>query len=157
MYHNYGVISRRHTFTDCVWPITLVAGLHTTRRSEHVLVGSLQVTWNIPTFEALLKKKCACFLNDSKSPRMYSCAVWCSQIVCIRSSLNTTTASYSVIVRTCAGHNALVRHQGSAWVALCFLTCDFRVLLWMYCCTKCYELANNYVKKVSVMWCCTVL
>ena len=57
VYHNYGVISGRHTFTDCVWPITLVAGFHTTCRSEQVLVGRLQVPWNIPTFEALLEKK----------------------------------------------------------------------------------------------------
>jgi len=26
MHHHYGVISGRHTSTDCVWPITLVAG-----------------------------------------------------------------------------------------------------------------------------------
>jgi len=38
MQHNYGVISGRHTSTDCVWPITLVAGLCTTCRGERVLV-----------------------------------------------------------------------------------------------------------------------
>jgi len=41
--------------------------------------------------------------------------------------------------------------QGSAWVGLYFLTCDFPVLLWMCCCAKGYKLVNNYVKKMFVM------
>ena len=69
MYHNYGVISGKHTFTDCVWPVTLVAGLRTTCRSEQVLVGSLQVPRNIPTFEALLKKNVYLFLERFKKSK----------------------------------------------------------------------------------------
>jgi len=55
----------------------------------------------------------------------------------------------------CAGHDAFVFLLALARVGLYFLTRDFRVLLWMECCTNCYEIANNYVEKVSVMQCCT--
>jgi len=37
---------------------------------------------------------------------------------------------------------------GQGWTLS--LTCDFRVLLWMKCYTKCSELENNCVKKVFV-------
>ena len=62
-------------------------------------VCSYQVQRNIPTFEALLKQMCTCFLNDAKSPTMYGCALWCSQIVYTSispHSLNITTAFYFV-------------------------------------------------------------
>ena len=62
---------------------------------------------------------------------------------------------YSVSLRMCAGHKPFVLHQALVRVGFYFLTCDFRVQLWMWCCTKCYDLANNFVEKVSVMWCCT--
>jgi len=48
---------------------TLVAGLHTTCRSELVSVGSLQVPRNIPTFEALLKKNVYLFLERFKKSK----------------------------------------------------------------------------------------
>ena len=38
MHHHYGLISGRHTSTDCVWPITLVAGFYTACRGDRVLV-----------------------------------------------------------------------------------------------------------------------
>jgi len=52
MHHNYGVISGRHTSTDCLGLITLVEGHCTTWRAS---VSSHQVQYNIPTFEALLR------------------------------------------------------------------------------------------------------
>ena len=39
MHHNYGVISGRRACKDCVWPISLVAELFITCRSEQVLVA----------------------------------------------------------------------------------------------------------------------
>jgi len=36
--HSYGVISGKHTSTDCVWPGTLFAGLCKTCRGKRVLV-----------------------------------------------------------------------------------------------------------------------
>ena len=39
MHHNYGVILGRCACKDCMWPISLVAGLCTTCRSEQVLVA----------------------------------------------------------------------------------------------------------------------
>ena len=52
-----------------------------------------QVQCNIPTFEALLRKMCTCFLKDAQSLTTHGCAVWCSQVVYIRPySLNTTTS-----------------------------------------------------------------
>ena len=38
MHHHYGVISGRHTSTDCVWSVTLVAGFYTACRGDRVLV-----------------------------------------------------------------------------------------------------------------------
>jgi len=56
---------------------------------------------NIPTLEALFKKMCmpTCFLNDTRSPTMYGCTLWCSQIVFTGICpyfLNTATAFYFV-------------------------------------------------------------
>jgi len=34
MHHHRGVISGRHTSTDCVWPITSVAGFYTACRGD---------------------------------------------------------------------------------------------------------------------------
>jgi len=54
MHHNYGVILGRRTSTDCVWPVTLVAGrlynlLWRASASSHL------VQCNSPTSEAILK------------------------------------------------------------------------------------------------------
>ena len=58
MHHNYGGISESHACKDCVWPIILDAELYTTCLGERVLiVMTHQVQCNIPTFEALFKKK----------------------------------------------------------------------------------------------------
>ena len=55
MHHNYGVISGRHISTDCVWPVTLVAGrLH--NLLWRVSASSHLVQCNVPTSEAILKK-----------------------------------------------------------------------------------------------------
>ena len=42
------------------------------------------------------EKMCTCFLKDGKSPAIQGCVLWCSQIVYIRPSLNTTTPNYFV-------------------------------------------------------------
>jgi len=66
-----------------------------TFRCERVLVV---IRFNV-TFVPLrpyCEKMCTCFLNDGKSPTIHGCALWCSQIVYIRPSLNTTTAIYFV-------------------------------------------------------------
>jgi len=56
-HHNYGVISGRPASRDCMWPLILLAGLHTTCRGDRVLVVIMfNVTflpWN------LIEKKCA--------------------------------------------------------------------------------------------------
>jgi len=63
MHHNYGVISGSHGCRDCVWPIILDAELGTTCTGERVLVVMThQVQYNIPTFEALLRKNMHLFL-----------------------------------------------------------------------------------------------
>jgi len=80
MHHNYGVFSRRHTRRDCVWPILLVAGLHTTCRGAHVLVQC-----NIPTFEALLKKMYPFLERCKKSKNVWLRALMQSD--CLYSSL----------------------------------------------------------------------
>jgi len=48
----------------------------------------------------------------------------------------------------CAGHKPFVLHQDLDCTL--FLKCDFHVQLWMQCCTKCYDLANNYVEEQEV-------
>ena len=119
MHHNYGVISGRHTSMDCVWPITLVAGLCTTCRSEQVLVGRHQVQWNLPPYEALLKKNVYLFLERCKKSKH----VWLHALVqsdCLYLSFfehynrillcDCVPGPYCVSLRTCAGHNAFVRH-----------------------------------------------
>ena len=80
MHHNYVVSSGRCTSTDFVWPVTLVAGtlynlLWRASACSHL------VQCNVPTSEAILKKKCTCFLSDAKIPTMYGCALSCNQIV----------------------------------------------------------------------------
>jgi len=58
MHRNYGGISESHACKNCVWPIILDAELYTTCLGERVLiVVNHQVQCNIPTFEALCKKK----------------------------------------------------------------------------------------------------
>jgi len=59
--------------------------------------------------------------------------------------------NYILLCDLVPGPDVFIHYQGSAWVGIYFLTCDFPVLLWMYCCTKCYKLANNYVNKMFVM------
>ena len=96
---NYGVISRRHASTDCVWPITLVAGFWLYNLPWRVSVSIHQVQCNISTLRPYWEKTCTCFLNDAETPTMYGCALWCSQNVytSIRSySMNTTTTFYFV-------------------------------------------------------------
>jgi len=66
-----------------------------TFRGERVLVV---IRFNV-TFVPLrpyCEKMCTCFLNDGRSPAIHGCALWCSQIVYIRSSLNITTPIYFV-------------------------------------------------------------
>jgi len=155
MHHDYGVISGRHTSTDCLGLITFVAELCTTCRGEQVLVV---IRFNITFLPLRLywDKMCTCFSKDAETPTTYGCALWCSQILYIRAvSFNNTTAFYFVTEGPdvpvlvwgrvyCAGQDAFVFHLALARVGLYFLTCDFRVLLWMECCTNCYEIANNY-------------
>jgi len=60
MHHNYGGISESHACKDCVWPIILDIELYTTYPGERVLViMTHQVQCNVPTFEAVFKKKYA--------------------------------------------------------------------------------------------------
>jgi len=55
MRHNY---SESHACKDCLWPIILDAELYTICLGERVLVVMTHhVACNIPTFEALFKKK----------------------------------------------------------------------------------------------------
>ena len=97
MHHHYGVISRRHTSRDCVWPIILVAGLYTTWCGERVLVV-IRCNATFLPLRPYWEKICTCFLNDAKILITYGCVLWCSQIVYIRSySLNITTTFYFVI------------------------------------------------------------
>ena len=55
MHHNYGVISRRRTSTDCVCTVTLVAGPLYSLLWRASASGHL-VQCNVPTSEATLKK-----------------------------------------------------------------------------------------------------
>jgi len=58
MHHSYGGISESHACKQWLWPIILDAGFHTTCPGERVLVVMThQVQCNIPTFEAVLRKK----------------------------------------------------------------------------------------------------
>ena len=108
MQHNYGVISGRHTSTDCVWPITLVAGLWLYNLPWWAIVGIHQVQCNISTLRPYWEKMCTCFLNDAQTPIMYGWALWCSQNVYISIhsySLNTKTTFY--FVTECPGVTVL--------------------------------------------------
>jgi len=151
MRHNYGLILGRHTSTYCLGLITVVTG-HCTTGPWQANVSSHQVQYNISTLR-LWDKICTCFSKDAESLTTYGCALWCSQIVYIRTYSFNTTAFYFVTEGPafpllgwrcvyCAGHNAFVLHLALARVGLYFLTCNFRVLLWMECCrpTNCYEL-----------------
>ena len=93
--------------------------------------GSHQVQCKIPTFEALLKKMCICFLNDEESLTTYGCALWCIQIVYIPSFFWTlrphllcywVLGRYSVCLRACACHNTFVLYL--ALDQRCFLVVD---------------------------------
>ena len=135
MHHNYGVISGRHTSTDCLGFITLVAGHSTTYRGERVLVV---IRFDITFLPLRLywDKMCTYFSKDAESLTTYGCALWCSQIVYIRtSSFNNTTAFYFVTEGPgvpvlvwgrvhCAGQNAFVLHLALARVEL-FLNMRF--------------------------------
>jgi len=120
MHYNYDVISGRHTSTDCLGLITLAAGHYTTCRGERVLVFiRLNITFLPLRF--YWDKMRTCFSTDAESLTAYGCALWCSQIVYIRTySFNNTTA-FSFVTEGpdvpvlvwgrvhCAGHNALAR------------------------------------------------
>ena len=93
MHHKYGVISGRHTSADCVWPMPVVPGLCMLWRTSASIIR-FDVTF-VP-LRLYCEKMCTCFLNDGKSPTIHGCALWCSQIVYIRPSLNTTTPIYFV-------------------------------------------------------------
>jgi len=96
MHHNYGVISGRHTSTDCLELTTLVAGHCTTCRGERVLV---LIKFNITFLPLRLywDKMCTCFSKDAGSLTTYGCALWCSRIVYIRTYFfDNTTAFYFV-------------------------------------------------------------
>ena len=57
MFASHGGISESHACKDCVWPIILDAELYTTCPGERVLVVMThQVQYNIPAFQALLRK-----------------------------------------------------------------------------------------------------
>ena len=69
----------------------------------------------------------------------------CAQIYVNLTDLAVFCAkSVRIFLRTAphTGCNAFVLLHALARFGLCFVTCDFRVLFWMYYCTKCYELAN---------------
>jgi len=120
-------------------------------------VSSHQVQCNIPILRPYCEKIYTTFLNDAEILKMCGCVLWCSQIVYIRPySFNTTTAFYFVTecsemavffrLRVCACHNTSVLYLALTRVGL-------NVLLWMWCCTKCYGLVNNSVRKVSItLW-----
>ena len=64
MHHNHGGISESHACKDCVWPIILDSELYTTCPGERGLeVMTHQVQYNIPTFEAALRKNMHLFLE----------------------------------------------------------------------------------------------
>jgi len=66
MHQNYGVISESHTCKDCVWSIILDVELYTSCPGERVLVVIVmthQIQYNIPTFEAVLRKNMNLFLE----------------------------------------------------------------------------------------------
>ena len=134
MHHNY-VISGRHTSTDCLGLITLVAGHCTTCHGEWVLVV---IRFNI-TFLPLRfwDKMRTCFSKDAESLTTYDCTLLCSQTVYICTySFNNTTAFYFVTEGPdihmlvwgcvhCAGHNTFVLHLALARVELYFLHAIF--------------------------------
>jgi len=67
MRHNYGTISESHGCKDCLWPIILDAELYATCPGEGVLVVMThQVQCNLPTYEALSRKMCTCFSQDTE-------------------------------------------------------------------------------------------
>ena len=93
-------------------------------------------------------------MNDAEIVTTCGFVLWCSQIFYIRPyCLNTATAFYFVTecsdvavffcLRVCACHNTSVLYLALTKVGL-------SVLLWMQCCTKCYGLVNNSVRKVFV-------
>jgi len=64
MHHKYGGISECHACKDGVWCIILDSKLYTTCPGERgLVVMTHQVQCNIPTFVALLRKKCTSFSN----------------------------------------------------------------------------------------------
>jgi len=64
MHHNYGGISESHACKDCVWPIIFDAELYTIYSGEQgLVVMTHQAHYNIPTFEAVLRKNMHLFLE----------------------------------------------------------------------------------------------
>jgi len=111
--------------------LTLVAGHCTTYHGERILVV---IRFNI-TFLPLRRhwyKMCTCFSKDAASLTTYGCALWCSQIIYIRTySFNNTTAFYFVTegpdVPVLVWGCVLCRRQrirASLGIGLYFLTCD---------------------------------
>jgi len=116
--------------------------------------SSHQVQCNISILRPYCEKIETTFLNDVEILTTCGCVLWCSQIVYfLPYSLNTTTSFYFVTgcsdvavffhLRACACHNTCVLYLALNRVRL-------SVLLWVQCCTKCYWLVNNSVRKVFV-------
>jgi len=79
------VVSGSHASTDCVWTITLVAGLCTACRGEQVVVV-IRFNGTFLPLRPYWKKICTCFLNDAESQTMYGCALL-MQSNCLNPSL----------------------------------------------------------------------
>ena len=85
MHHNYGVISRRRTSTDCVWPVTLVAGplynlLWRASASSHL------VQCNVPTSKQTLFFAVLCYRHVCILAFFHVLCIPCYCDACLQSS-----------------------------------------------------------------------
>ena len=80
VHDDYGVISWRRACKNYVWPISLVAGLCITCRSEQVLVAIRFSATFLPLRPYCEKCVGYLFLERCKKSRMFGYALWCSQI-----------------------------------------------------------------------------
>jgi len=157
MHHNYGVISGSHACRDCVWHIILDAELYTTYPGERVLVATRFNVTFLP-LRLCYENTRTCFSKDAENRTTYDYVLWCSLIDCIFPILWTLQSHFALWMS-----DRNLQYPFDWWR---FMSQCFRILPrldqfrnWrptpQWCCNKCYVLANNSVKNVSVtLWFC---
>ena len=147
----------RCNFENCTRSVGLLMALHRiTQRWKTKVATKFNVTF-LPLRLCYVNTS-TCFSKDAENLATYDYVLWCIQIVCTRHySLNTVIAFYSVIEWsnfTVSFDRWRVKPQRFRILPRLDQVRNWRPTP-QWCCNKCYVLANNSVKNVSVtLWFC---